>query len=522
MYYDVVIVGGGIAGLNIARDLDPKFKVAVITKEAMGDGASVLAQGGIASVSPENKDDSFESHIKDTLNVGAGLCNKKVVEYCIKHAPEAIKELLDVGVPFSIRDIDEHHFDLTKEGGHSHRRVYHSGDITGEAIIQSLKHDVRKRKNVDIFEHSLAINLISLSDGTIGGVYAFIEPERTVKTFVAGATVLATGGAGKAYLYTSNPDTATGDGVAMAYRAGAQIANMEFYQFHPTCLYHPEAKNFLISEAVRGEGGILRLKNGDRFMKRYHEKMELGPRDVVARAIDKELKRTGDDCVYLDVTHLEPGFVKTRFPNIYDRCLKFGIDMTKDWIPVVPAAHYCCGGIKVDLDGRTNLKGLWACGECSSTGLHGANRLASNSLLEAMVFSKRIAVVAKEELIDKKLLVSIPDWESSWAKAPEEKVMVHNNWDELRLTMWNNVGIVRSMDRLMNALKRIEIIKAETESYYWNFELTKDLIELRNVICVAEIIVRSAMARKESRGLHYLKDFPETNNNDVKDTIISK
>jgi len=522
MYYDVVIIGGGIAGLNIARDLDPKLKVAVITKEAMGDGASVLAQGGIASVSPENKGDSFESHIKDTLSVGAGLCNKKVVEYCIKHAPEAIKELLDVGVPFSIRDIDEQHFDLTKEGGHSHRRIYHSGDITGEAIIQSLKHDVRKRKNVAIFEHSIAINLIALPNGTIGGVYVFNEPECSVKTFTAGATVLATGGAGKAYLYTSNPDTATGDGVAMAYRAGAEISNMEFYQFHPTCLYHPEAKNFLISEAVRGEGGILRLKNGDRFMKDYHEKLELAPRDVVARAIDKELKRTGDDCVYLDVTHLEPAFIKTRFPNIYDRCLKLGIDITKTWIPVVPAAHYSCGGIKVDIDGRTNLKGLWACGECASTGLHGANRLASNSLLEAMVFSKRIAVVAIEELIDKTLLACIPEWESSWTKAPEERVMVHNNWDELRLTMWNNVGIVRSMDRLMNALKRIEIIKAETESYYWNFELSKDLIELRNIVCVAEIIVRSAMSRKESRGLHYLKDFPETDVMCIRDTLVGK
>lgn len=522
MYYDVVIVGGGIAGLNIARDIDPKLTVAVITKEAMGDGASVLAQGGIASVSPDNTSDSFESHIKDTLNVGLGLCNKKVVEYCIKHAPEAIKELLDVGVPFSIRDIDEHHFDLTKEGGHSHRRVYHSGDITGEAIIQGLKHDVRKKKNVHIFEHSVAINLISLSDGTIGGVYVFNEPEHTVKTFTAGATVLATGGAGKAYLYTSNPDTATGDGVAMAYRAGAEIANMEFYQFHPTCLYHPEAKNFLISEAVRGEGGILRLKNGERFMKKYHEKLELAPRDVVARAIDKELKISGDDCVYLDVTHLDSVFIKNRFPNIYDRCLKLGIDITKTFIPVVPAAHYSCGGIKVDIEGHTNLNGLWACGECASTGLHGANRLASNSLLEAMVFSKKIAEVVKGELIDKSSLASVPEWESSWTKIPEEKVMVHNNWDELRLTMWNNVGIVRSMDRLMNALKRIEIIKTETESYYWNFELSKNLIELRNVICVAEIIVRSAMARKESRGLHYLRDYPETNNNDIKDTIIVK
>jgi L-aspartate oxidase len=487
----------------------------------LGDGASVLAQGGVASVSPEHNSDSFESHIKDTLKVGAGLCKKEVVEYCVKHAPEAIKELLDIGVHFSIRDVDEHNFDLTKEGGHSHRRIYHSGDITGEAIIKGLTQDVRKRKNIHLFENSIAINLIALPDGSIGGVYVFSEAGHTVKTFVGGAVVLATGGAGKAYLYTSNPDAATGDGIAMAYRAGAQVSNMEFYQFHPTCLYHLDAKNFLISEAVRGEGGILRSKKGERFMKNYHEAMELAPRDVVARAIDKELKRTGADCVYLDVTHLDPDFIKQRFPNIYERCLKHGIDMTKTWIPVVPAAHYCCGGITVDIDGRTSLKGLWACGECACTGVHGANRLASNSLLEAMVFSKKVASIIKGELLDEVSDYKIPEWESSWTRAPEERVMVKNNWDELRSNMWNNVGIVRSMDRLKSALKRIEIIKAETESYYWKYELSKDLIELRNIVCVAEIIVTSAMSRKESRGLHYLKNFPETNPELAKDTIVA-
>ena len=519
--YDVIIIGSGIAGLNAARNIDPKLKVALVAKGTLDNGASVLAQGGIASVSPDNKSDSFDSHIADTIRVGGGLCDKGVVEYCIKHAPEAIKDLIDIGVHFSIRDLDEHNYDLTKEGGHSHRRVYHSGDITGEAIIHNLVIDVRKRKNIDVFEDHVAINLISLPDNTVCGVYLFNESEKIVKTFVSGAVILATGGAGKAYLYTSNPDTATGDGIAMAYRAGAAIANMEFYQFHPTCLYHPEAKNFLISEAVRGEGGILRSKNGTRFMKDYHSDMELAPRDVVARAIDRELKKSGEDCVYLDVTHLDASFIKQRFPNIYERCLKLGIDMTKNWIPVVPAAHYCCGGVKVDLEGRTSVKGLWACGECSCTGLHGANRLASNSLLEAMVFSKEIAKIIKKELVTYSSS-KVPVWESSWAKTPEEKVLVHNNWDELRLNMWNNVGIVRSMDRLKNALKRIEIIKTETESFYWKYELSKDLIELRNIVCVAEIIVVSAMSRKESRGLHYLKTFSEPNPDLARDTIIFK
>ncbi|MEI6092590.1 MAG: FAD-binding protein, partial [bacterium] len=354
------------------------------------------------------------------------------------------------------------------------------------------------------------------------GVYVLDNINKSIKTFIGSTVVLATGGAGKVYLYTSNPDEATGDGIAMAYRAGAEIANMEFYQFHPTCLYHPEAKNFLISEAVRGEGGILRLKNGERFMSKYDHRMELAPRDIVTRAIDKEMKRTGDDYVYLDVTSLDKNFIKQRFPNIYERCLNFGVDMASQPIPVVPAAHYCCGGIRTDINGKTSLEGLFAVGECACTGLHGANRLASNSLLEAMVFSKLIAANMKNYVKKPKQVNKAPEWESSWARIPEETILIHNNWDEIRMTMWNNVGIVRSMDRLKNALKRIEIIKAETESYYWKYELTKDLIELRNIVSVAEAIVVSAMSRKESRGLHYINNFPKQDSSLLRDTILKK
>ena len=522
LFYDVIIVGSGVAGLNTARNVDKDLKVALITKTFIGDGASVLAQGGIAAVSKANEKDSFEAHITDTLDAGAGLCHKDVVEYCVKEGPSVIKDLVEIGVKFTHRNVDDPDYDLTKEGGHTYRRVYHSGDITGESIVQNLVADVRKLKNVTVFENCTAINLITLENKNVIGIYVWDESARTIKTFVAGAVVLASGGAGKAYLYTSNPDVATGDGIAMAYRAGASVANMEFYQFHPTCLYHPDAKNFLISEAVRGEGGILRLKNGERFMTRYNDHNELAPRDIVARAIDTELKKSGDDCVYLDVTHLDKKFIKDRFPNIYKKCLTYGVDMTADLVPVVPAAHYCCGGIKVNMDGETDLKGLFACGECSCSGLHGANRLASNSLLEAMVFSKRIAKNIKKKLLADVKSSAVPEWQSSWVKAPDEAVLVHHNWDELRMTMWNNVGIVRSIDRLRNALKRVEIIKAETENYYWKYELNKDLVELRNIVTVSESIVASAMSRKESRGLHYLKNFPKPNNEFLKDTVLAK
>ncbi|MEI6080364.1 MAG: L-aspartate oxidase [bacterium] len=522
MLYDVIIVGSGVAGLNTARNIDPKLKVALITKTKIGNGSSILAQGGIAAVSSKNEDDDFAAHIQDTLRVGAGLCHEDIVNFCVKHGPDAIKDLIKIGVDFSLREIN-HNYDLTKEGGHSHRRIYHSGDITGESMVQCLVADVRKRSNVTIFEDHVAINLIVDDANRACGVYALDDNKKKIKTFMGGALVLATGGAGKAYLYTSNPDEATGDGIAMAYRAGAEISNMEFFQFHPTCLYHPDAKNFLISEAVRGEGGVLRLKSGERFMRKYDDKkMELAPRDVVARAIDKEMKRTGADCVYLDVTDLDENFIRNRFPNIYERCLKIGVDMTSQWIPVVPAAHYCCGGVKVDIHGKTTMDGLFAVGECACTGLHGANRLASNSLLEAMVFSKVVGHNIKKHISGPTGAIKIPEWESSWARIPEETILIHNNWDELRMTMWNNVGIVRSLDRLRNALKRIEIIKAETESYYWRYELTKDLIELRNIVTVAETIVVSAMSRKESRGLHYINNFPDPDESFLRDTILKK
>lgn len=521
--FDVIIVGSGIAALNTARTLPKNLSIALVTKSHIGDGASVLAQGGISAVSKKNREDSFKSHVEDTLRAGDGLCNETVVKLCVEQGPLVIDELVKIGVPFSVKDKEHSEFmyDLTKEGGHSHRRIYHSGDITGEAIITQLVSEIRSFSNVKIFENNIAVSLIKADH--ICGVYVLDDEQREVCAFLGKAVVLATGGAGKAYLYTSNPDTATGDGIAMAYRAGASISNMEFYQFHPTCLYHTDAKNFLISEAVRGEGGVLKLKNGEAFMKPYHDMADLAPRDVVARAIDREMKKSGDDCVYLDITHKGKAFLQKRFPNIYKRCFSLGIDMAKDWIPVVPAAHYCCGGITVDTYGRTSLSGLYACGECSCTGLHGANRLASNSLLEAMVYSKRIAEIIPNDIITfKPIKDDNIQWQSGWAIHGDEAILIHHNWDELRRTMWNNVGIVRSMERLRKALTRIDLIKAETEDYYWRHHINKDLIELRNIVTVSEVIVMSAMARHESRGLHFMKDFPQPLPVKPEDTIVTR
>lgn len=517
LVFDVIVVGSGIAGLNCVRLIDPKYKVAILCKDVLKESASVLAQGGIAAVTGINPEDNVQNHIKDTLNTGAGLSKPSVVSYVVSEGKNAIDDLIKIGVNFSIRD--NLGYDLTKEGGHSNRRIYHSDDLTGANIVEHLIEAVKTKKNIKIFENHTSINLIKNENDQVCGVHV-LDADSKVKNFFSRLVVLATGGAGKVYLFTSNPDIATGDGIAMAYRVGAKIANMEFYQFHPTCLYHPNAKNFLISESLRGEGAKLLLPDGSSFMHKYDERGELAPRDIVARAIDSEMKKYGLDCVFLDITHKEKEFIKKRFPNIYKKCLSLGIDITKNLIPVVPAAHYSCGGIKVDLSGSTNIKGLSACGECSSTGLHGANRLASNSLLEAMVFSKKLADDIEKNMIKCEDINKEIKWEEAWAKKSEEAVLVNHNWDELRLNMWNNVGIIRSFDRLKRALNRIEMIKTETESYYWRYKITKDLVELRNLITVSELIVRSAMSRLESRGLHYMKDYPNQSDAYLKDTVI--
>ncbi len=510
-----LVVGSGIAGLSFALRAAARGTVTIITKRAAEESSTNYAQGGIATV--WSGEDSFESHIEDTHLAGAGICHEDTVELVVRNAPDCIRELIDWGVRFS-RNKGEKDFDLGREGGHSQRRIFHAKDLTGREVEQALLARARENKKIRIFENHVAINLItrqkiesfdpSVADEVIG-IYALDQDTGSVHTFTADATILATGGAGKVYLYTSNPDIATGDGIALAWRAGATIANMEFVQFHPTCLFHPHAKSFLISEAVRGEGAILVNREGKRFMVGQHPMAELAPRDIVARAIDTELKRTGADCVYLDITAKGAKFIKDRFPNIYKTCLSFGIDMTKAGLPVVPAAHYLCGGVRTNLWGETDVPRLFAIGECACTGLHGANRLASNSLLEALVFSDRAltrAVEAYKGRSPKKL--AVPRWDSGKAQDSDEAVVVTQNWDELRRLMWNYVGIVRSEKRLSRALDRIELLKREIAEYYWNFKLTGDLLELRNLCTVAELIVRCAMQRKESRGLHTTIDYP--------------
>jgi len=523
---DFLIIGSGIAGLSLAIKAAGLGSVAIVTKKEKSESNTNYAQGGIAAVT--DKTDSFEEHINDTLICGGGLCHKDVVDFVVKEAPPRVKELVEWGVEFTTSEDSPQSYDLGREGGHSRRRVLHAKDLTGREIERALHEKVASLKNVTIYENHISIDLVLANDAqgrTINclGAYVLDIDADIIHTFRAKYTILSTGGAGKVYLITTNPDIATGDGVAMAYRAGAQIANMEFIQFHPTCLFHPAAKSFLISEAVRGEGGILKLKNGATFMEKYHQMQSLAPRDVVAKAIDTEIKKSGDEYVLLDITHRDRDFLQNRFPNIYKKCLELGIDITVDPIPVAPAAHYICGGVAVDHFGKTSIDNLFACGEVSCTGLHGANRLASNSLLEALVYSHRIFIKINKSFRQTELsTIAIPPWDPGGAVESDDSIVVTNNWDEIRRCMWNYVGIVRSNKRLERAQRRIDLIQKEINEYYWNYKVTKDLIELRNITTVAKLIVQSCLLRKESRGLHHNIDYPETLKEFEKDTIIEK
>lgn len=511
LQFDVLIVGSGLAGLSAALLLPATTRIAILTKRAVREGSSGWAQGGIAAV--WDKDDSFDAHVDDTLVAGAGLCDLAATQFVVEQAPQAIAWLQQLGVPFSQED---GHLHLTREGGHSARRIVHATDATGAAVQQTLIEKVKEAPNVTLFEQHTLVDLITTAKlGQPGpnrcvGLYALDDDTDEVLTFQAPHTILATGGAGKVYLYTTNPDTATGDGIAAAWRAGCQVQNMEFIQFHPTCLYHPHAKSFLITEAVRGEGGRLLLPDGTRFMPAHDARAELAPRDVVARAIDFEMKKGGFDCVYLDISHQPLAFILEHFPNIYARCLELGIDMAKQPIPVVPAAHYTCGGVRTDLSARTDVQGLFAVGETACTGLHGANRLASNSLVECMVFAR-----AATDLIANSIATQTngaapmpPAWDDSRVTDADESVVISHNWDELRRFMWDYVGIVRTNKRLERAEHRIALLQDEIQEFYAHFHVTRDLLELRNLVQVAELIVRSAQARHESRGLHFSRDYP--------------
>ena len=511
---DVLIIGSGLAGLTSALKLADHKKVLIVSKREILDSSSQWAQGGVAAVM--SNEDSVESHVKDTEFVGGGLTDPKVASFVASHGKEAIQWLNDLHVPFS-RDDTTHQFHLTKEGGHSHRRVVHAKDATGRAIQATLSEQVKAHANITILENHIAVDLITekkslkvdhIKSNRCLGAYVLNNKTGKVITVSAQETILAAGGVSKVYLYTTNPDVSTGDGVAMAWRAGCRVANMEFIQFHPTCLFHPKAKSFLISEIVRGEGGLLKLPDGSRFMDEYDARGELASRDIVARAIDFEMKKRGIDCVYLDISHKSPDFIKSHFPTIYARCLELGIDITKEWIPVVPAAHYSCGGVMTNLAGQTDLAHLYAIGETAYTGLHGANRLASNSLLECLVFGEAVAKHILQSKVDSTSF-ELPHWDESRVTDADEEILITHTWNELRRFMWNYVGIVRTNKRLSRALHRIHMLRDEVHEFYTNFKVSHNLIELRNLLQVAELIVESAIARHESRGLHFSRDYPK-------------
>ena len=514
--HDVLVIGSGAAGLTLALTLPQHLRIAVLSKGDLANGSTYWAQGGVAAVLDDM--DTVDSHVEDTLNSGAGLCREDAVRFTVEHSREAIQWLIDQGVPFT-RD-DEHEredggfeFHLTREGGHSHRRIIHAADATGAAIFNTLLLQTRERDNIELLEQRVAVDLITERKlGQAGnrclGAYVLNRQTGEVDTYHARFVILATGGAAKVYLYTSNPDGACGDGIAMAWRAGCRVGNLEFNQFHPTCLYHPQAKSFLVTEALRGEGALLKLPNGERFMPRFDSREELAPRDIVARAIDHEMKRLGVDCVYLDISHKPAEFIKAHFPTVYERCLGFGIDITQQPIPVVPAAHYTCGGVLVDQHGHTDVPGLYAIGETSFTGLHGANRMASNSLLECFVYARSTAADIVSQLDQVQMPLELPTWDASQVTDSDEDVIIAHNWDELRRFMWDYVGIVRTNKRLQRAQHRVHLLLGEIDEFYSNYKVSRDLIELRNLAQVAELMIDSAMQRRESRGLHYTLDYP--------------